>query len=105
MGSKKEHSRVDAQGGTDEAVDSGIAVVRAEQGQHAAVEALADLGQVEAKARGLGVYGSSNDRCSCGQTGCQPANMSAKLCQCCTSHVVLCKRRVRWDSIPRESPL
>ncbi|KAA6419977.1 MAG: hypothetical protein FRX49_09999 [Trebouxia sp. A1-2] len=51
VGSKQEHSRVDAQGSTDEAVDSGIAVVRAEQGQHTAVEALADLGQVEAKAR------------------------------------------------------
>ena len=66
VGSKQEHSRVDAQGSTDEAVDSGIAVVRAEQGQHTAVEALADLGQVEAKARGLGVHSTSNDRCGCG---------------------------------------
>ena len=66
MGSKKEHSRVDAQGGTDETVDSSVAVVRAEQGQHAAVEALGDLAQVEAKARVLGVHGTSNDHCSCG---------------------------------------
>ena len=66
VGSKKEHSRVDTQGSTDETVDSGIAVIRAEQGHHAAVEALADLGQVEAKARGLGVHGTSNDCCGCG---------------------------------------
>ena len=66
VGSKKEHSRVDAQGSTDEAVDSCIAVVRAEQGHHAAVEALADLGQVESKPRGLGVHGPSNDCCGCG---------------------------------------
>lgn len=66
MGSKQEHSRVDAQGSTDEAVDSSIAVVRAEQGHHAAIEALADLGQVEAKPRGLGVHGTSNNCCGCG---------------------------------------
>lgn len=48
MGSKQQDSRVDAKASADEAVDGSVVVVWAQQGQHTAVEAVGNLGQVEA---------------------------------------------------------
>lgn len=88
MGSKKEHSRVDAQGGTDETVDSSVAVVRAEQGQHAAVEALGDLLRLKPKPEVWVYTAPAMTAVAVARTA---ANLSAKPSHC-IHHVSRCAK-------------
>lgn len=63
MGSKQQHSSVEAQACGQEAVHGGVQVFSAEQAGEAAAKALSNSGQVEAVSGGLCIHTTANNSC------------------------------------------
>ena len=73
MGPEEQHTRVQPQASSQQAVDCGVQVFSAQQSGDAAAEALSNLGQVEAVSRGLCVHNASQQGCVGGQHNGSPA--------------------------------